>query len=211
MDRSFSRSSRVSRPSDRGTRKDRTARSRSDSSRDRDHRSRSAYRSRLSGRERRRQLRSSDRSRSRSARSRSRGDQSRSSDRSRSRSSDRYRSRRQRFPARRGAHCHAISLVILKDDPLPPLTVRGQRREDGEPDVSGRRVWSRVPKIVDLLLFTALHRQLAPPALDHIGLFLRSKTVFIFLPLLLANCLVPSALSNLKSCTNIPGDIGTSK
>ena len=29
----------------------------------------------------------------------------------------------------------------------------------------------RVPKIVDLLLFTALHRQLAPPALDHIGLF----------------------------------------
>ena len=31
----------------------------------------------------------------------------------------------------------------------------------------------RVPKIVDLLLFTALHRQLAPPALDHIGLFFK--------------------------------------
>ena len=31
----------------------------------------------------------------------------------------------------------------------------------------------RVPKIVDLLLFTALHRQLAPPVLDHIGLFLK--------------------------------------
>ena len=26
------------------------------------------------------------------------------------------------------------------DDPLPPLTVRGQRREDGLPDVSSRRV-----------------------------------------------------------------------
>ena len=32
---------------------------------------------------------------------------------------------------------------------------------------------SRVPKIADLLLFTALHRQLAPPVLDHIGLFLK--------------------------------------
>ena len=31
----------------------------------------------------------------------------------------------------------------------------------------------RVPKIVDLLLFTALHRQLSPPVLDHIGLFLK--------------------------------------
>ena len=43
----------------------------------------------------------------------------------------------------------AISLVVLVtarspvDDLLPPLTVRGQRREDGEPDVSGRRVWRR--------------------------------------------------------------------
>ena len=38
---------------------------------------------------------------------------------------------------------------------------------------------ARVPKIVDLLLFTALHRQLAPPALDHIGLFfLRGKTIY---------------------------------
>ena len=35
------------------------------------------------------------------------------------------------------------------------------------------RGWDRVPKIVDLLLFTALHRQLAPPVLDHIGLFLK--------------------------------------
>ena len=31
----------------------------------------------------------------------------------------------------------------LVDDPLPPLTVRGQRREGDEPDVSGRRVWRR--------------------------------------------------------------------
>ena len=43
----------------------------------------------------------------------------------------------------------AISLVVLvtprcpADDLLPPLTVRSQRREDGEPDVSGRRVWRR--------------------------------------------------------------------
>ena len=88
-DRSLSRSSRVSRSSDRGTRKDRRARSRSDSSRDRDRRSRSrfAYRSRLSGREHQRQSssrslssrkrsRSSDRSRSRRVRSSSRGDRS---------------------------------------------------------------------------------------------------------------------------------------
>ena len=39
----------------------------------------------------------------------------------------------------------------------------------------GKKVecWCRVPKIVDLLLFTALHRQLSPPVLDHIGLFLK--------------------------------------
>ena len=43
----------------------------------------------------------------------------------------------------------AISLVILvtarglADNLFPPLTIRGQRREDGEPDVSGRRVWRR--------------------------------------------------------------------
>ena len=42
---------------------------------------------------------------------------------------------------------HAIPLVVLVtargpvDNLLPPLTVHGQRREDGEPDVSGRRVW----------------------------------------------------------------------
>ena len=30
------------------------------------------------------------------------------------------------------------------DDLLPPLTVHGQRREDGEPDVSSRRVWRRL-------------------------------------------------------------------
>ena len=56
VNRSFSRSSRVSRSSDRGTRKDRRARSRSDSSHDcgRRSRSRSSYRSRSSGRERRR-------------------------------------------------------------------------------------------------------------------------------------------------------------
>ena len=44
---------------------------------------------------------------------------------------------------------HAIPLVLvtargLVDDLLPPLTVRDQRREDGEPDVSSRRVWRRV-------------------------------------------------------------------
>ena len=114
------------------------------------------------GRERRRQsssrLRSSDRSRSRRVRSRSRGDRSRSSDRcrdrsrrDRSRSSDRYRSRRQRScsPARQEARGHAIFLVVLVtargcvDDHLPLLTVRGQRRDDGEPDVGSRRVWRR--------------------------------------------------------------------
>ena len=68
-----------------------------------------------------------------------------------SRSSDRYWSRRQRArsPARRGARGHAISLVVLVtarglvDDFLPSLTVRGQRRKDGEPDESSRRVWRR--------------------------------------------------------------------
>ena len=109
----------------------------------------------LSSRER---SRSSDCSRSRRVRSRSRGDRSRSSDRYRdlfrrdwSRSSDRYRSRRQRTcsPACRETRCHAIFLVVLStarglvDDHLPPLTVRCQRREDGEPDVSSRRVWRR--------------------------------------------------------------------
>ena len=44
---------------------------------------------------------------------------------------------------------HAIPFVLvtargLVDDLLPPLTVRNQRREDGEPDVSSRRVWRRV-------------------------------------------------------------------
>ena len=169
-DRSLARSSRVSQSSDRGTRKDRRARSQSDSSRDRGRRprSRSSSRSRSRGREhqrrsssrslssreqlRREWSRSLDRSRSRRVRSRSRGDRSRSSDRYRSRhdrsqSSDRYRSRHQhaRSPAR-GDH-HAIFLVVLvtarsrMDDHLTPLTVRGQRREDGEPDVSSRRVW----------------------------------------------------------------------
>ena len=43
---------------------------------------------------------------------------------------------------------HAIFVVVLVtargrvDDHLP-LTVRGQRRDDGEPDVSSRRVWRR--------------------------------------------------------------------
>ena len=47
-------------------------------------------------------------------------------------------------------HGHAMSLVVLVtarglvDDLLPPLTVRSQRREDGKPDVSGRRVWRRL-------------------------------------------------------------------
>ena len=47
------------------------------------------------------------------------------------------------------ARGQAISLVILVtvhglvDDLLPPLTVRGQRREDSESEVSSRRVWRR--------------------------------------------------------------------
>ena len=116
----------------------------------RERRRRSSSRS-LSSRERsrRERSRSSDHSRSRRMRSRSRGDRSR---RDWSRSSDRYRWRRQRArsPARRGARGHAISLVVLVtarglvDDLLPPLTVCCQRREDGEPDMSGRRVWRRL-------------------------------------------------------------------
>ena len=141
--------------------RDRGRRSRSRSSycsrsRGREHRRRSSSRSQSScERLRRERSRYSDRSCSRRVRSRSRGDRSRyrsRRDRSRSgwsRSSDHYRSRRQRArsPARQGARGHAISLVVLMtarglvDDTLPPLTIRGQRREDGEPDVSSRRVW----------------------------------------------------------------------
>ena len=53
-------------------------------------------------------------------------------------------------PALRGARGHAISLVVLvtvrclMDNLLPPLTIPGQRREDGEPDVSGRSVWRQL-------------------------------------------------------------------
>ena len=36
-----------------------------------------------------------------------------------------------------------VTACGLVDDSLPPLTVRGQRREDSEPDVSSRRVWRR--------------------------------------------------------------------
>ena len=39
--------------------------------------------------------------------------------------------------------------------------------------------------------------------------FLRGKTIFIFLSLLLANCITPLALSDLKSCTNTHGVICT--
>ena len=125
-------SSRCSRSSDRGSRKDKRARSRESSScgRHRCSRSRSSSRSRSRGRERRQWLSSSSLSvrdtsrhersrsfdcyRSRRGSSRSRRDRSRSSDRyrshrdrsrrERSRSVDRYRSRRQRTrsPARRG-------------------------------------------------------------------------------------------------------------
>ena len=106
-------SSRGSRSSDRGSRKDKRARSRESSSRGRC--CRSSSRSRSRGRERRRRSsssslssrersRSSDRYRSRRGSSRSRRDRSRSSGRYRSRSVDRYRSRRQRTrsPARWG-------------------------------------------------------------------------------------------------------------
>ena len=94
-------SSRGSRSSDRGSRKDKRARSRESSSlgRRRRCRSRSSSRSRSRGRERRRWSSSS----SLSSRARSRRERSRSFDRyrsrrgsSRSRSSDRYRSRRDR-------------------------------------------------------------------------------------------------------------------
>ena len=120
-------SSRESRSSGRGSRKDKRARSRGGGSRGlrRRSRSRSSCRSRSSGRERGRRSssasrssrgrsrcersRSSDRYRSRRGSSRSRRDRSRSSDqyrsrRERSRSFDRYRSRRERArsPARRG-------------------------------------------------------------------------------------------------------------
>ena len=119
-------SSRGSRSSERGSRKDKRARSRESSSRGRRRcsRSRSSSRSRSRGRERRQRSSSaslSSRARSRRERSRSvdcyrslcgssrsRRDRSRSSDRYRSRRerslSDRYRSRRQRTrsPARRG-------------------------------------------------------------------------------------------------------------
>ena len=125
-------SSRDSRSSGRGSRKDKRARSREGSSRGRRRRSlsRSSSRSRSRGRERERRSssasrsspgrsrrersRSSDRYRSRRGSSRSRRDRSRSSDRYRSRrdrsrrerprSFDRYRSRRERArsPARRG-------------------------------------------------------------------------------------------------------------
>ena len=125
-------SSRDSRSSGRGSRKDKTARTRESSSwgRRRGSRSRSSSRSRSRGRERqqrsssaslssrarsrRERSRSSDRYRSRRGSSRSRRDWSRSSDRyrsrrdrsrrERSRSFDRYRSRRERTrsPARRG-------------------------------------------------------------------------------------------------------------
>ena len=125
-------SSRDSRSSGRGSRKDRRARSRESSSRGRRRRScsRSSSRSRSRGRERgrrsssaslssrgrsrRERSRSADRYRSRRGSSRSRRDRSRSSEqyrsrrdrsrRERSRSLDRYRSRRERTrsPARRG-------------------------------------------------------------------------------------------------------------
>ena len=131
-------------------------------SRGRERRRRSSSRSQSSSkRSRCDRSRSSDRSRFRRVCSRSRGDRSRSSDRyrsrrdrsrrDRSRSVDRCRSRRQRArsPACQGARGYAISLVVLvtarclKNDFLPPLTIRDQGRKDGEPDVSIRRMWRR--------------------------------------------------------------------
>ena len=99
-------SSRGSRSSDCGSRKDKRARSRESSSRGRRRCSRSLSSSRLRSRGRKRRQRSS--SASLSSRARSRRERSRSFDRYRSRRersrSDRYRSRRQRTrsPARRG-------------------------------------------------------------------------------------------------------------
>ena len=158
MDRSRSRSSRVSRSSDRGTRKDRGARSRSDSSRDRGRRfcSRSAYRSRLS-----RLLGRCPTANGRDLRitpvhvacALALGETGLDpridtglaktalgvTGRGLLTATDHVGSAR--VPLLAGevvvtARGQAISLVVL----LPPLTVRGQRREDGEPDVSSRRV-----------------------------------------------------------------------
>ena len=141
-------SSRNSRSSGRGSRKDKRARSREGSSHGRRRRSRSSSRSRSRGRERvrrsssasrssrgcsrRERSRSSDRYRSRRGSFRSRRDRSRSSDRyrsrrdrsrrERSRSFDRYRSRRERTrsPARRGERRDRTLSRIAR------VTARGQ-------------------------------------------------------------------------------------
>ena len=159
VDRSLSRSSRVSRSADRGTRKDRRACSQSDSSCNRGRRShsRSAYRSRLSSRERRLLCRCPP------ASSRDlwiapapvafalslRESGLDVTGRGLLTATDPVDSVRDPLLAVEVAvtvRGHAISLVVLVTargpvDDLPPLTVRDQRREDGEPDVSSRRVW----------------------------------------------------------------------
>ena len=167
-DRSRVLSLRDSRSSDREPRKDKRARARSCSSRDRGRRSRSlsSSRSRSRGGEHRR--RSS--SRSLSSRVRSRRDRSRSSDCYRSRSSDRYGSHRDHWRdccVLRTATDHVVSVHVPQlvgevgvtgrghtippvalvtarghgGDNLPPLTARGLRKKDNEPDeISGRVV-----------------------------------------------------------------------
>ena len=118
-------------------------------------------------RSRRERSRSSDHYRSRRGCSRSRRDRSRSSDRYRSRrdrsrrerlrSFDRYRSRRERrvpLPARgsgaivRDRLLSRVARVTARGqagDCLPPLPVRGPRKQDGWPDGEPGRVWRRLP------------------------------------------------------------------
>ena len=149
-------SSRDSRSSGRGSRKDKRARTRESSSRGRRRGSRSSSRSRSRGRERRQRSssaslssragshrersRSSDRYRSRHGSSWSRRDRSR---REQSRSFDRYRLRRERTrsPARRGttrglplSRVARMTARGQAGDYLPPLPACGPRRQDGWPD-----------------------------------------------------------------------------
>ena len=162
-------SSRDSRTSGRGSRKDKRARSREVSSRGRRRRSRSRSSSRSRSRGRERGRRSS--SASRSSRGRSRRERSRSSDsyrsrrgssrscRDRSRSSDRYRSlhdrsrrERARSPARRGerrdrtlSRIARVTALGQAGDYLLLLPACEPRKQDDWPDGEPRRVWRRLP------------------------------------------------------------------
>ena len=167
VDRSLSRSSRVSRSSDRGTRKDRRARSWSDSSRDRGRRSHSAYRSRSEAvvfsvavlPRASRDLRIAPAPVEFALALGETGLDPRIdtaldvTGRGPLTATDPVDSVRDPLLAGEVAvtvRSHAIFFVVFVtargpvDDLLPPLTVRGQRREDSEPDMSSRRVWRRL-------------------------------------------------------------------